>query len=208
MYDVGYCTHSPAYSILSTWTSSKEALVKKSFANSQLKTDLSCFYSTLHWIWGIQIEFEGADKIPFQDSQAFYQALPLQGDFTMRQFYYWCTAAIPSTSPIHIHLNLTTHSIHLVLSLALSDPKKFIFLVMYLTTMKAPPGRMPSCSRTIIIQLEDHKLIRSGLADSTGPRSLSTCSTYQINCRLGLLYFLNWTKTQQIIKSKAGRQNL
>lgn len=79
---------------------------------------------------------------------------------------------------------------------------------MYLTTMKAPPGRMPSCSRTIIIQLEDHKLVRSGLADSTSPRPLSTCSAYQINCRLGLLYFLNWTKTQQIIKIKAGRQNL
>lgn len=49
--------------------------------------------------------------------------------------------------------------------------------------MNATPGRIPNYSRIITMQLENPKLIKSGMNKSTGLQALSTCSACEMYCK-------------------------
>lgn len=66
--------------------------------------------------------------------------------------------------------------------------------------MNAISGRTPSYSRTVFIKLENHKLIESGVADSTTLHSVSTCSAYEMYFEEIQQPIHNWTKKTQQIK--------
>lgn len=75
--------------------------------------------------------------------------------------------------------------------------QEIILLITYIPAINATPGRIPSYFRIIIIQLENHKLIKSGVVDSTGLHSLSTCSAYETYCKEIQQSIPHWTKKTQ-----------
>lgn len=49
--------------------------------------------------------------------------------------------------------------------------------------MNTTLGRIPNYSRIIIMQLKNHKLIKSDVVNSTGLQALSTCSVCEMDCK-------------------------